>query len=106
VLVAKRERNPNVKTAREERYQWPAPVSEEDAYVPKEKNPIHSILTALPILMLVAGLYIYYKGESQQRVGRALLPVDRCRRVCSRCQSTGRSDKSTAGSRKGYSSRG
>jgi len=30
------------------------------------KNAIHSILTALPILMLVAGLYFYYRNESAQ----------------------------------------
>jgi len=94
VLVAKHQRNPNVKTAKEKRYQWPAPVSEEDAYVPKEKNPIHSILTALPILMLVAGIYFYYRGESQQNEGAPIFEqselisgiyTGRCRRFCSRC---------------------
>jgi len=25
------------------------------------KNPIHSVLTALPVIMLVAGLYFYYQ---------------------------------------------
>ncbi|MEE9319263.1 MAG: hypothetical protein V3U76_02345 [Granulosicoccus sp.] len=30
------------------------------------KNAIHSILTALPILMLLAGLYFYYRNESAQ----------------------------------------
>lgn len=62
-------RGSNVKVAKDKRYQWPAPVAPEDAYVAKEKNPIHSILTALPILMLVAGLYFYYQGESEQNEG-------------------------------------
>jgi hypothetical protein len=55
-----------VKTAKKERYSWPPP---EGAYVPKEKNPIHSILTALPVIMLVVGLYVYYEGESEQSKG-------------------------------------
>lgn len=51
---------------KKKRYDWPPPVAPEDAYVPKERNPIQSILTALPVLMLIAGLYIYFKGESEQ----------------------------------------
>jgi len=35
-------------------------------YKPGKKNPIHSILTALPILMLVAGFYYHYSRESEQ----------------------------------------
>lgn len=54
------------KKVKKKRYNWPPPVAPEDAYVPKDRNPIHSILTALPILMLIAGLYIYYRGESEQ----------------------------------------
>ena len=54
------------KKAKKKRYDWPPPVAPEDAYVPRDRNPIHSILTALPILMLIAGLYIYYRGESEQ----------------------------------------
>ncbi len=54
------------KKDRKKRYDWPPPIAPEDAYVPKDRNPIHSILTALPILMLIAGLYIYYRGESEQ----------------------------------------
>ena len=58
--------NPAVKTARKKRYSWPPPPDPDEVYVPKERNPIHSILTALPIIMLVAGLYIYYDKESEQ----------------------------------------
>jgi hypothetical protein len=57
------------KKARKKRYDWPPPIAPEDAYVPRERNPIHSILTALPIIMLVVGLYIYYVGESEQSHG-------------------------------------
>lgn len=60
---------PEVKKAEKKRYNWPPPVAPEDAYVPKEKNPIHSILTALPVIMLIVGLYVYYKGESAQNDG-------------------------------------
>lgn len=60
---------PEVKAAKKQRYNWPPPVAPEDAYVPKEKNPIHSILTALPVIMLIVGLSIYYKGESEQNLG-------------------------------------
>lgn len=58
-----------VKRVRRKRYNWPPPVAPEDVYVPKQKNPIHSILTALPILMLVAGLYFHYQKESEQSDG-------------------------------------
>ena len=37
------------------------------------KNRIHSVLTALPVLMLCAGLYIYFKGESVQKSGTPIL---------------------------------
>jgi len=59
-------KSPSVKVAKKKRYDWPPPVAPEDAYVAKEKNPIHSILTALPVIMLVVGLYSYYQGESEQ----------------------------------------
>jgi len=65
-------RRPEVKLAKKKRYEWPPPIAPEDAYVPKEKNPIHSILTALPVIMLVVGLYIYYKGESEQNQGEPI----------------------------------
>ncbi len=53
----------------EKHYQWP-PVRDPDLnYKSKVRNPLHSIITALPLIMLVAGLYIYYRGESQQTHG-------------------------------------
>jgi hypothetical protein len=57
------------KPTKKKRYDWPPPVAPEDAYVPKNRNPIHSILTALPVIMLVVGLYVYYQGESEQSHG-------------------------------------
>ena len=37
------------------------------------KSRIHSVLTALPVLMLVAGLYVYYRAEQAQVQGDLLL---------------------------------
>ena len=37
------------------------------------KSRIHSVLTALPLLMLVGGLYIYYNGEQSQRDGALIM---------------------------------
>lgn len=48
------------------RYSWPPP---EPAYVLRERNPIHSVLTALPVIMLIVGLYFYYDAESDQSQG-------------------------------------
>ena len=42
-------------------------------YTPGKKNPIHSILTALPILMLFAGLFFFYRGESEQTSGAPIV---------------------------------
>lgn len=55
-----------VKRAEKERYDWPPAPDPNNVYVPKQRNPIQSILTALPVIMLVAGLYIYYSNESEQ----------------------------------------
>ncbi len=55
-----------IKKAKKKRYEWPPPEGTEDVYVPRARNPIHSILTALPIIMLIVGLYLYYQGESEQ----------------------------------------
>lgn len=55
-----------IKKAKKKRYDWPPPEGTEDVYVPVQRNPIQSILSALPIIMLIAGLYIYYQGESEQ----------------------------------------
>jgi len=61
-----------VKPAKKKRYNWPPPPKPEDVYVPKERNPIHSVLTALPIIMLVTGLYFYYEKESEQSGGEPI----------------------------------
>lgn len=47
-------------------YDWPPPLEPDVAYVPRQRNPIHSILTALPILMLIVGLYLHFQNESEQ----------------------------------------
>lgn len=51
---------------KKKRYEWPPPEGTEDVYVPRQRNPVHSILSALPVIMLVVGLYIYFQGESEQ----------------------------------------
>ena len=56
----------------EKRYQWPPPRDPDLNYRDKSRNPVQSLITALPVLMLVAGLYFYYSGESQQAEG---LPI-------------------------------
>jgi len=60
---------PPVKPTKSERYEWPPRRLPKEAYVVPKRNPIQSILTALPILMLVAGLYIYYQADSAQSHG-------------------------------------
>ena len=47
-------------------YQWPPPRDPNLSYRHKSRNPVHSIITALPIIMLVAGLSLYFYNESQQ----------------------------------------
>ncbi len=37
------------------------------------KSRIHSVLTALPVLMLVAGLYVYHRAEKAQVEGELVL---------------------------------
>jgi hypothetical protein len=54
------------KRALRKRYDWPPPLDSEDVYVPHKRDSIQSILTALPIIMLVVGLYFFYQGESEQ----------------------------------------
>ena len=61
------------KPTRKKRYDWPPPIAPEDAYVPRERNAIHSVLTALPVIMLVVGLYFYYAAESEQTHGQPIL---------------------------------
>ena len=40
---------------------------------PPRKSKVHSILSALPIIMLVAGLYFHYSGERAQSAGAPIL---------------------------------
>lgn len=47
-------------------YQWPPARDPNLDYKNKTRNPLHSIIVALPLIMLVTGLYIYYRGESRQ----------------------------------------
>jgi hypothetical protein len=57
---------------------WPSKKhlsSENEMALPKpgEKNRVHSVLTALPFLMLVIGLVFYFRGESAQNNGALIL---------------------------------
>lgn len=47
-------------------YQWPPPRDHKLDYAKKPRNPIYSLVTALPIIMLVVALSIYYRSESRQ----------------------------------------
>lgn len=47
-------------------YQWPPQKDPDLSYRAKSRNPVHSIITALPVIMMVTGLYFYFKGEAQQ----------------------------------------
>ena len=38
-----------------------------------KKNPIHSMITTLPVIMLIIGLWFYFSGEKQQRTGEPIL---------------------------------
>lgn len=58
--------------------QWPDKkqlASSQDIPQPKpgEKNRIHSVLVALPVLMLMIGFFVYFKGESAQNNGAPVL---------------------------------
>ena len=57
----------------EMRYQWPPPRDPNLSYQNKTRNPVQSVITALPVLMLVAGLYIYFQKESQQTHGTPVM---------------------------------
>jgi|GEM_PF-1123618 len=59
----------NVAATEEKRYQWPPPRDPNLRYREGSRNSVHSILTALPVLMLVAGLYLYFNNESRQTQG-------------------------------------
>ncbi len=60
---------PPIKRTGQKAYEWPPKPLPKDAYAVPRKNPIQSILTALPIIMLVAGLYLYYHADSAQSHG-------------------------------------
>jgi len=47
-------------------YQWPPQRDPNLAYGNKSHHPIHALIMALPLLMLMAGLFIYYRGEFAQ----------------------------------------
>lgn len=60
------------------RRQWPSEkhlASSHHNPVPKpgQKNRIHSVLVALPVLMLIIGLFVYFRGESAQINGAPIL---------------------------------
>ncbi|MFK8078501.1 MAG: hypothetical protein AB8B84_18120 [Granulosicoccus sp.] len=76
-MADQKPRKSDVKVAKEGRYSWPPPPDPNDVYEPKEKNAIHSVLTALPVIMLVVGLYFYYQRESAQNEGAPILSESR-----------------------------
>lgn len=58
--------------------QWPNEkqlASTQNIPLPKpgQKNRIHSVLVALPVLMLMIGLFVYFKGERAQNNGAPIL---------------------------------
>lgn len=60
------------------RRQWPDKkqlASSQNIPQPKpgEKNRIHSVLIALPVLMLMIGFFVYFKGEHAQNNGAPIL---------------------------------
>ena len=62
----------------EQRRAWPDKkhkASELDIPMPRpgDKNRIHSVLVALPVLMLVIALFVYFRGESAQNNGEPVL---------------------------------
>ena len=44
----------------------PDPSASDD---PSRRSRVHSVLSALPVIMLMSGLYFYYSGESAQNAG-------------------------------------
>ena len=47
-------------------YQWPPPRDPNMDYGQKTRSPVHALITALPLLMVIAGFTIYFRGESAQ----------------------------------------
>lgn len=58
--------SPEVFSNGEKRYEWPPPRDPNLSYKEKSRHPVLSLITALPLIMLVAGLYYYYHVESEQ----------------------------------------
>jgi len=66
------------KDEKDKRRAWPDKkqlASSHDVPLPKpgEKNRIHSVLVALPVIMLMIGLFVYFKGESAQTSGTPIV---------------------------------
>jgi len=66
------------KDEQDARRRWPdkkhlASSHENPIPKPGQKNRIHSVLVALPVLMLMIGLFVYFKGESAQINGEPVL---------------------------------
>ncbi len=62
----------------EQRRAWPDKkhlASEQNIPLPKpgEKNRIHSVLVALPVIMLIIGLFVYFHAERKQNNGEPVL---------------------------------
>ena len=54
-------------------YQWPPPRDPNLQYRPDSRNPLHAIITALPVIMLVVGLFFYFRAEDKQMQGLPML---------------------------------
>lgn len=50
----------------QQNYQWPPQRDPNLAYGNKSRHPVHALIMALPLLMLMAGFFIYYRGEAEQ----------------------------------------
>lgn len=66
------------KDEQDARRRWPEKkhlASENEVPLPQpgDKNRIHSVLVALPVIMLVVGLFVHFRGESAQNNGVPLL---------------------------------
>lgn len=50
----------------EKRYQWPPVRDPNLSFESRTRNPVHAVVTALPLIMLAIGLFIYFYTESRQ----------------------------------------
>ena len=50
-----------------------AAVAHTPQHLPARANPIHSVLTSLPVIMLLAALGYYYFSENKQQTGSLIL---------------------------------